>query len=97
MDIWLNMRPHCHLPIYMRKQPFTDVLQNRCPYKFCNNHRKRPVLESLFNKVPGLQACNFIKKRLQQRCFPVNIAKFLRTASFIEHLRLLLYMNIKAR
>ena len=27
-----------------------------------------------------LQACNFIKNRLQNRCFPVNIAKFLRTA-----------------
>ena len=24
------------------------------------------------------QACNFIKKRLQNRCFPENIAKFLR-------------------
>ena len=38
-----------------------------------------PVLESLFNKAAGLQVCNFIKKRLQQRCFPVIIAKFLRT------------------
>ena len=38
------------------------------------------MLESLFNKVAGLQCCNFIKKRLQHRCFPVNIAKFLRTA-----------------
>ena len=26
----------------------------------------------------GLQVCNFIKKRLQHRCFPVNIAKCLR-------------------
>ena len=26
----------------------------------------------------GLQACNFIKKRLQRRCFVVDIAKFLR-------------------
>ena len=26
----------------------------------------------------GLQVCNCIKKRLQHRCFPVNIAKFLR-------------------
>ena len=26
-----------------------------------------------------LQACNFIKKGLQHRCFPVNIAKLLRT------------------
>ena len=27
----------------------------------------------------GLEACNFIKKRLQLRCFPLNFAKFLRT------------------
>ena len=49
-----------------------------------------PVLESLFNKVTGRQHCNFIKKRLQPRWFLVNIAKFLRTAFFIEHLRWLL-------
>ena len=36
---------------------------------FC---RKTPVLESLFNKVAGLRACIFIKKRLQHRCFPVT-------------------------
>ena len=41
--------------------------------------RKTPVLESLFDKVAALLACNFIKKRLQHRCFAVNIAKFLRT------------------
>ena len=35
-----------------------------------NIHRKTPVLESLFNEVAGM---NFIKKRLQQRCFPKNI------------------------
>ena len=29
----------------------------------------------------NLQACNFIKKRLQHRCFPLNITKFLRTPS----------------
>ena len=32
----------------------------------------------LFNRVVALKACNFIKKRFQNRCFPVNIAKFLR-------------------
>ena len=37
------------------------------------------MLESLFNKVAGLQTCNYIKKRLQHSCFPVNIKKFLRT------------------
>ena len=31
-----------------------------------------------------LKACNFIKKRLQHRCFFLNVAKSLRTA-FIEH------------
>ena len=34
------------------------------------------MLESLFNKVAGLQACNFIKKRLQNRCFPVKFVNF---------------------
>ena len=43
-----------------------------------------------FNKAARLKICNFIKKRLKHRCFPVNIAKFLRTFSFIEHLRWLL-------
>ena len=37
------------------------------------------MLESLFNKVTGLKACNFIKKKLRYRCSPVNVAKFLRT------------------
>ena len=40
--------------------------------------KETPVLESLFKKIAGLKACNFIKKRRQHRCFPVNIAKFLR-------------------
>ena len=44
-------------------------------------------MESLLNKVAGLQAYNFIKKRLQLGCFPLNIAKFLRTAFLIEHIR----------
>ena len=40
---------------------------------------KTSLLESLFNRVAGQKACNFIKKRLQHRCFPVNIATFLGT------------------
>ena len=41
-------------PYYIKgvqKQPFADILQNRCSWKFCKIHRKTPVLESLFNKV----------------------------------------------
>ena len=37
------------------------------------------MLESLFNK-----ACNFIKKRLQQSCFPVNIAMIFREHFFLK-------------
>ena len=35
---------------------------------------KAPVLESLFNTAADHKVCNFIKKRLQNRCFSVNIA-----------------------
>ena len=34
---------------------------------FCKFYRKGNVLEYLFNKVEGVQACNFVKKRLQHR------------------------------
>ena len=36
--------------------------------------------QSLFNRAGNLKASNFIKNRLQHRCFPENIAKFLRPA-----------------
>ena len=39
------------------------------------------MLESLFNNVASLQDCMLVIKRLQHRCFPVSIAKFLRTPS----------------
>ena len=56
-------------------------------YKVRNIHRKTSVLESLFNKFIGLQACNFTKKRVQHRRFTVNIANFKNT--YIEkHLRM---------
>ena len=41
---------------------------------------------SIFDKFTE----NSTKKRLRHRCFPVNIAKFLRAAFFIKHLRWLL-------
>ena len=53
--------------------------------------------ESLFYKIAGLRPATLLKKRLWQRCefseiFPVNFAKFLRTAFFTEHLRWLLLL-----
>ena len=41
---------------------------------------------SLFlNKVSGLKAYKFIKKRFQHRCFTGKFAKFSRTTFFTEH------------
>ena len=40
------------------------------------------MLESLFNKVASLKASNFIKKRLQDRCFPEKFTKFLKRSFF---------------
>ena len=60
----------------LQKQLFADFFSNTC----------FPVLESLIRKVAGLEARKSIKRRLQHRCFPVNIAKFLRTAFSIEQL-----------
>ena len=50
--------------------------------------------ESFFNRIAGLEACDFIKKRLWQRCFPINFAKFLRKP-FLKNTsgRLLPYMT----
>ena len=47
---------------FLKMQPFPNVLQRRCYYRFLDIHKKMSVLESLFNKVTGLIACSFIKK-----------------------------------
>ena len=65
----------------MQKQSFADVLQNGFKIgvlkrfaNFTGKHRRW----SLF--LNNLQAsCNFVKKRLQHRSFPVNFAKFPKT------------------
>ena len=48
------------------------------------------MLEFLFDKVVGLKAYNFIKKRLQKGVFPVKFAKFSRKSFLTENLRWLL-------
>ena len=37
-------------------------------------------------KIQAWRPATLLKKRLQHRCFPVNVAKFLITATFIEDL-----------
>ena len=63
-------------------KPLAHVPQTRCSEKFQNIHRKTPVLESLFNK-----ACNFIKYRLQRRCFFCEYCKiFTKNIFYRTHL-----------
>ena len=41
------------------------------------------VLKNISNFTgKNLKACNFIKKRLQHKCFPIKFEKFLRTPFF---------------
>ena len=46
---------------------------------------KKLFLKNLAIFMEKLHAYNFIRKRLQHRCFPLNIAKFINTY-FDEHL-----------
>ena len=61
-----------------QKQPSEVFCKKGILINFAIFTGKKPVLESPFNKITGLKACNFIKKRLQHRRFLVNIVKFLR-------------------
>ena len=51
-----------------------------------NSQENARARVSFFNKVAGLRTATLLEKRLWQRCFPVNFAKFLGTPSFTEHL-----------
>ena len=62
-----------------------DVLGNFT--KFTGKH----LCQSLFfNKVAGLRSETLLKKRLWQRCFPVNFAKFVRRTFLTERVGWLL-------
>ena len=71
----------------IQKQWFTNLFQHKCSEKFRKFHGKTIALESLLNKVAGPDEHNFIKKRLQHRCFPLKFAKFLRTSFSTVQLR----------
>ena len=73
--------------------PFIN--KSSCPEMFCKkgvlrNFTKfigKPLSQILLLTKLQVQACNFIKKRLWHRCFPMNFVKFLRTPFLTEHIR----------
>ena len=73
-----------------------ESVVHRCSSKSCSQKNSQYAQENTCVGVSGLQACNFIKKRLLHRCFPVNILKFLRTPFFAEHLWWLLFYYLIA-
>ena len=84
MEILLCVGRHrgSHQRCSMKKGVLTNSV------KFKGKH----LPQSLFlNKVAGLRLATLLKKRLWHRCFPVNLAKFLR-APFLQNtsVRLLL-------
>ena len=75
---------HCITTIYSETSFWKyNVKQNICR----NSHRRCSIKKAIiknFTIFPGklLKACNLIKKRLQHKCFPVIIAKFLKAPIF---------------
>ena len=59
----------------VQKQPLEVICKIAVLKKIRKFHGKKPVLESLFNKVEAW-ACIFIKKRFQHRCFSLKCAIF---------------------
>ena len=55
--------------------------------KRCQHHRKTPMLKSVFNKIAGVQPYNFIKRRLQHRCFSCQNSGIFKSIYFKEHLK----------
>ena len=70
------------------KQSFTNVLENRCSYKFRKFHKKAPMLVSLFNKVfkniffyttpPAAASVVFAAKQLNIQCYKDNFGLILK-------------------
>ena len=78
--------------VYFAKILFTEAVTGRWSCKkgilkyFAKTYMKTE-LESLFNKSAGMKPCNFIKKKLLHRCFPVNFVKFFKNIYFEKHKR----------
>ena len=53
------------------------------------------MLESLFNKVTGLMACNFIKEETTTQMFSCEYYKMFEKSFFMEHLRRLVLKMVE--
>ena len=85
---WKLNCPYYHemnTQIYRSNHRRCFFLKKKFLRNFANFTRKHLCQSLVFNKVAGLEVCNFNKKRIWHRYFPVNFANFLRRSFFTEH------------
>ena len=63
--------------IEQQKQSPGGVLYEKCSQKFRKKSQENTCARVSFLVKLQVKDCNFIKKRLQHRCFPVKYAKFI--------------------
>ena len=69
-----------------QKQP-PEVFYKKGIFKNFTKFTRKHLCQSLFfNKAADFRTATFLKKRLSDRCFPVNFATFSRLLFLIEHL-----------
>ena len=68
----------------IQKQPFVDVLQNRCSWKLGKIRGEASVLESLF-KINLV--CNFIKNQTLIQVFFCGFCRIFESTCFTEYIR----------
>ena len=91
---WTKYKEALFIYDYQLLTPFSSISRSshrRCSVKkgalknFAKFTEKKYLCQSLiFNKAVGLRPATLLKKRLWQRCFPMNFAWFLR-APFLEN------------
>ena len=83
----------------LRLRSHTQSIANQCSLLLpCEGFYKGKIAVTfLFNRVAGLRACNFIKKRRQRRCFPVKYAKFQGHFFFLQSTPRWLLPNMEER
>ena len=70
------------------KQKLKSILKRKQPAEvFCKIHRKTPVPESLFNKVAGLKASNFINKETLAQVFSSKFCEISKNTFSAKHLQ----------
>ena len=78
------LHPKTSKEFYHHIKFWKSIMKRRCSLKI--------IVRKHFEIFTGKHLCqsifsiNFIKKELQDMCFPVNIARFLRAIYFVEHL-----------